>query len=657
MLNRYAREVTRRDVLKGAAALGALPFLPKVWGRPKILIVGAGMAGLAAAHHLRRAGLDPLIIEGSSRVSGRILTVKNSFPGLSTELGAEFIDSGHDDMRHLARQFNLPLDDVESPSEHGLKKVFYFNGRRFTEREIMDAFEPVANRIAADYDAIELDDYQTFNDLGAELDNLNIPDYLDRVGARGWLKELLTVAYTTEFGLEADQQSAVNLLYLIGTDLSNGFQEFGESDQRFKIRGGNMRLTKALAAEAHPNLRTRVQMRGIRQRGATYRVDTNVGPFDADYVVLTVPFSVLRGLDIQIPLSRPKREAIFNLSYGTNAKVILGYEKRFWRQNRESGLLFTDLPIQSGWDSSQVQPGQSGTFTCFYGGQRGVEVSLLDRRQAELQARSHVKQVWRDAGPGYGSLKTGWIANPWSKGSYPSYKVGEYTRFAGAEVEPIDRVYFAGDHCTLDFQGYMNGAANNGRLAAEAFAAYIRQREALVAKPHTWMFRHPAPSRGPSTYRLTVCRAGYTNCRSESPSFSSLEKVHRKPSNGSASRDGPTPPLAKQPRRRKARAFGARTLSCCAYCQTSNRATPSTLVAVADERRLPWQPAASRCSRWIVCFRTSIAAKISPRGFWSPNWRVGSSGVSATSNDLLRASRLSTSPSRSLPSTENSFDT
>lgn len=486
--NQLERGVSRRTFIKGAAATGATiagigGLVPQATAStaPRIVIVGAGIAGLAAADRLRKAGYGATIYEGSNRVGGRMWSGRGIMgSNLITEIGGEFIDSGHRQMRKYARRFNLDLIDVEAPSERNLNKVFYFGGQNRTEDEIIAAFQPIADVIAQDQDAVILNDYTDYNQRAFEVDNTPLDSYLDQVGATGWLKDLLNVAYLTEYGGETSQQSALNLVYLIGTDTSQGFSEFGVSDQRYKVKGGNDLITTALADELGDSIELGHKLVAVRRRGSGFRATFLVGgcyyhDVDTDYLLITIPFSTLRDVDIQFSLPNVLRRYIDECGYGTNAKLVLGFESRFWRAQGFNGLNFTDLPTQSGWDSSQLQPGTAGTMTVFTGGEEGLNIADGSLNYQRNRALGYLDQMFpgAQAHSNGRAFRFNWPTYAWSKGSYTCFSPGQYTSFVGA-AEPVGNMFFAGEHLSFDYQGYMEGGAVTGLEAAQAMLQAIR---------------------------------------------------------------------------------------------------------------------------------------------------------------------------------------
>ncbi|MCS7173674.1 MAG: FAD-dependent oxidoreductase [Armatimonadetes bacterium] len=449
-----------------------------------MVIVGAGLAGLTAGYYLRQAGIRPLIYEASTRTGGRMLSVRDAVvPGLVTEFGGEFIDTGHEDMHRLVRLFGLQLLDLQAGPEAHRRPTFYFQGRHLREAEVVRAFRPIASRIRQDQAAVgDTVTYRRHTPRARELDRMSISEYLDRVGASGWVKELLEVAYVGEYGLDAGEQSALNLVLLIGTEPASSFEVYGESDERYSVRGGNQQITAHLARLLEPSLQLDHRLVAVRQQGSGYRLTferrgAGTAEVRADFVILTVPFTLLREVELQVDLPAVKRKAIRELGYGTNSKLILGFRERVWRKGGGSGELFTDLPIQSGWDSSRGRPGRAGTYTIFLGGKAGVDVGQgLARDQAD-RALPDLERVFPGARDAYTGrvARWHWPSDPSVRASYACWKVGQYTTIAGAEFEPVGRLLFAGEHTSLDYQGYMNGAAETGRRAARMIRALVRR--------------------------------------------------------------------------------------------------------------------------------------------------------------------------------------
>lgn len=482
---------SRRSFLKSAAAGSALIGASSALGAcsplralaperdgPRIVIVGAGLAGLTAAYYLKRAGYAAQIVEASPRIGGRCYTAKNFLgKGLTTELGGEFFDSTHTDALELAAAFELPLYDCRSPEEAAMKEVYFFGGKTRSERDIIREFAPLATQIAADARTLEADSSPQ-NPAFVTLDRTPLSLYLRNLGARGWIYDLLEAAYLTEYGLELDEQSALNLVYLISTDTEHGkFEVFGESDERYKIQGGNQRLAEALADALSGQIETSLALEALTAEGSGYRLslqrDSGREEVLADVVILTVPFTLLRTIDLRVELPPQKRRAIEELGYGANTKVFLGFEARVWRHRGLSGNFFSDGRVQCGWDNSRAQDPLHGGLTMYFGGHASKQAGGMDLQAFAAETVPGLSAMF----PGCAQAFTGkvarfdWPTFPFAKASYAAYKPGQWATISGHEVTPVGNLYFAGEHCSAEFQGFMNGAMQTGREAAESVLA------------------------------------------------------------------------------------------------------------------------------------------------------------------------------------------
>lgn len=469
-------------------ALGAMALLPgckagKSSSKPRIAIVGAGIAGLNAAFSLAKGGLASDLYDAGARAGGRIMTLQNLVaPGLHTEAGGEFIDSSHEDMLNLAKEFGLEVLDAQGGELAGLiENAWYFGGRTRSEAEVAAAVRDVAGAIAVDIGALPDEILAGAGGNAAHLDHLSLEEYLDKRGVTGWLRDLLVTAYVTEFGLDAGEQSCLNLLTMVSLDISAGrFEVFGESDERYRIKGGNQALTDAMAAKAAERTFLGHRLEAVASDGSGYKLSfqTAGGAVEkkADAVILAVPFTLLRTVEFRMDLPAAKRRAIAELGYGTNSKLFLGYGARTWRKAGYAGSFFTDGLIQSAWDHTRVQPGPAGGMTIFQGGTAGLELGKSGP-SSQAQAFSEAMDTMFPGSLAVRNHGVGafhWPSFPWTLGSYACYKTGQWTGIAGEEGKPVGNLFFAGEHCSVDFQGYMNGGAVTGREAAEAVLAKWR---------------------------------------------------------------------------------------------------------------------------------------------------------------------------------------
>jgi monoamine oxidase len=391
-------------------------------------------------------------------------------------------------MLNLCHEFGLPLLDTLSKAESALlRDTFYIDGRFYTEAEVIAAFQPYQKRIAADIRSLPaVMTFEQHNEQTVHFDQMSIKAYLDVIGMQGFLRKGIEIAYLTEYGLETEEQSAINFLYLFSANTALGFQVFGTSDERYKIAGGNQQVMHALYNQVKNQVKTGHQLIRIKESVQGYVLYFNTGgstiSVKADIVVCTLPFSVLKEVDLQLPLPEWKQNAIQHLGYGTNSKLFLGFKKRVWRTYQHSAYMFSNDAIQTGWDNSQLQEGTAGGFTVYQGGVKGLELGTGSPDSQAPKFVAQLDKMWPGCAKEYNDVakRMHWPDHPFTKGSYACYKVGQYTTVRGAEIKPVGNLFFAGEHCSSYFQGFMNGAAETGRMAAEAVAKAAKEKDVLV---------------------------------------------------------------------------------------------------------------------------------------------------------------------------------
>jgi monoamine oxidase len=480
-INRGRRNFLRTSA--GASAALMLAACAPAAMKPKrdddaVVVIGAGVAGLTCAYRLRQAGVAVRVYEAQERIGGRMFSLTNHFADRQVcELGGELIDTGHARIRALAAELGLVLDDLSADRTAAAGDIWFCEGRRYRESEILHAFAPLAAAIARDAGTLPDEEITYATPGGAEaLDRESLTAWLDRNGASGWLRKLINVAYTTEMGLECEEQSALNFLTFIdpGTE---AFRIFGESDERFHVRGGNDQIPHRLGASLGASIETGCVLEALKQDSSgayTLSFKRGTGAFEtrAHRVVLATPFTTLRRVRIDVELPPAKRRAIDALRYGTNAKLMIGFDERvWWTRDRLGGATYSDLTPQTTWETSRMQPGAAGILTNFVGGHHGIEIGEgTPKAQAEI-AVSALEAIY----PGLASARTNarearfhWPSHPWTLGSYACFTPGQWTTIRGAIGERVGNLHFAGEHCAFDNQGFMEGGVETGEWAAMA---------------------------------------------------------------------------------------------------------------------------------------------------------------------------------------------
>jgi monoamine oxidase len=483
------RGVTRRRFLRDASAVaGAVALAPWVNAAraattERIVVVGAGLAGLTCAYRLKQAGITAQVYEASERVGGRCWTLQGGFAdGQIVERGGELIDQGHTHIRQLAQHLGLKLDNLHRAEPNGSEPFYFFDGEPYTHAQAAEDLNGVYQKLHRDVSDAS---YPTLFDLsterGAELDGMSIVEWIEESvpgGISSRLGQLLSVAYNIEYGAESSEQSSLNLLYLLGYSGQGQFNVFGKSNEKYHVRGGNEQIPSLMAAALPGQIELAHELVSIRLAadGRTYSLTFHTGSgtktVPADRVVLALPFSILRSSVnyMKAGFEPLKVTAIEELGMGTNSKLQLQFDERSWNGLRCNGDTFADTGFQSTWDVTRAQPGESGILVDYTGGVIGDSFGSGTAESYAVQFLSQIEPVLPGITAHWNGLASldSWPDYEWTKGSYSYWKVGQYTKFAGMERKRQGNCHFAGEHTSIDFQGYLNGAVESGeRVVAE----------------------------------------------------------------------------------------------------------------------------------------------------------------------------------------------
>ena len=155
----------------------------------------------------------------------------------------------------------------------------------------------------------------------------------------------------------------------------------------------------------------------------------------------------------------------------------MGFNDRVWRAAGFQGYTFTDINSTVFWDSSQMVDTDGGSLTFAGGGATADEISTASYGEIKDKWLAGANTIYPGVADKYNGKisKFPWMVYPYSKGSYTCYKKGQWSAFAGIEAEPFDNIFFAGEHCSVKHQGFMNGAVETGRKAAENMARRLKE--------------------------------------------------------------------------------------------------------------------------------------------------------------------------------------
>jgi len=463
---------------------------------PRIAIVGAGIAGLNAALTLQDAGLSCSIYEASDRIGGRMHSDTTTWAdGMVSEWCGEFIDGDHETIHQLTRRFGLKTVDLGWGRADRAQSVMYFFNRYYSAEELERDFQALAPLLQQQVEEVDFPTtHARFTQEGFRLDHVSVYDWIEQYvegGHNAPVGHLLDAACTGYFGLDTGEQSSLNLVYMFGSrNPSRGSTTPRPIQGSSKIVGGNEQLPLAIARSLPEGcIHLRHQLVALERKSdasltLTFATAGGSSEVHCERVILALPFSTLRQVDYQRAGFDPlKQVAIEQLGYSTVSKLFLQFDMPYWYEDGpwphpHSGFIITDLDIQALWDTSIGQAGSSGLLVDYTGGQRGAAYAPStaystadDSANIQRYAQNCLQQLER-VFPGISAHYTGRAAlsyatgDPYLLASYACWRVGQHTHFGGYESARQGPIHFAGEHCSVEFQGFMEGAAREGARAA-----------------------------------------------------------------------------------------------------------------------------------------------------------------------------------------------
>ena len=480
--------ISRRDFLASAAmAMAGVAFFPpsplsfpvqlkRRGPAKKVIIVGAGLAGLSAGFELTQAGHDVTILEAQTRAGGRACSIRQPFSdGLYAEAGATTIADTNDLTLKYAHLFGLQLDSWDAPPE--LQDILYIRGRSVRrtpgiEPDLPFDLPPEEKKLGRaglfkKYAAPvypEIGDIRDPNWPPASLWKYDRMSYTDFLRSRCASSE--AIARMSVFGIWGDGLDTVSALMVLRED---AFLESAKYD--YHIRGGNDLLPRAFADRlkekilyGSPVVRIDHDKSGVR---VVFQRRNEHYTLAGEFLIIAIPFSVLRRLGLSPHFSPEKQKVIEQLPYYSVARVYLQSRRKFWVEQGLTGNVFGNLAIGSVMDISSGQPGPRGILHNYADGPQARRICAMkeqDRINFVLEEMEKVLPGIRENFEG--GVSKCWDEDEWERGASSWYKPGQMQEFWPHVARPEGRVHFAGDH-TSPWIRWMQGALFSGIRAAK----------------------------------------------------------------------------------------------------------------------------------------------------------------------------------------------
>jgi monoamine oxidase len=426
-----------------------------------VIVGGAGLAGLSAARSLEARGAAVTVVEARDRVGGRVWTLRSQFAARQhAEAGADLIEEEQDRVLTLARELGLETVRIlrdgfgfYGPAAHGARRIHTGPGTLGLAGKLL-------RTEVADF---KLAEERWDSAVAARLARQSVAEWLARVNAPAAVR-----AGMRGFrGFFLADPENLSLLPLVEQFAESGTPGRGHI---YRIRGGTDRLATVMATRLRGAvLLSTVVRRVVRHDERVTVTIQGLGKphteLTADFFVCALPASTARGVLFEPALPEPQQEAIARLRYGCATRLLLQFERRFWRQRGRPLAFGTDLPIGAVWDGNEHQRGPQGILSFLAGGD--ASKGLQDILHAEAE-RGVIRQLEWLGKPSrlLASQTVIWDHDPWARGGYAYFDPGFNPLSREWLARPAGRIVFAGEHTSIKSQGYMNGAVESGQRAA-----------------------------------------------------------------------------------------------------------------------------------------------------------------------------------------------
>lgn len=430
----------------------------------RILIIGAGFAGLACAHELLHAGCNVTVLEARNRVGGRVMSLRNFVKGKHIEGGAEFIGSNHPAWLAYAKKFGLKLYEVTEEANDN--SAFFFDGHWLDTQQAKALFEEmktVTEQMTADARDIN-EDEPWLSANAAKFDRMDTGTWLSSLNVSDRCKKAFDSQMQANNGVALGQQSYLgNLTQVKG----GGLEKYWTESEVYRCRGGNARLAQKFGDILGRRLRLNTPVRSVKLTDSRAIVKTLSGEtIEADDVVLAVPPSVWSKIRFEPGLPETLEQQM-----GTAVKYVTRLRSKFWEANGLKSDASSDTMVSMTWDPTEGQTGPGDALSAFSGGPAASECRSDFAREGKKAYDRVLEQLF----PGYATNATAsmfmnWPSMPWTMAGYCFPSPGQITRVGPILRKGIGKLHFAGEHTCFKFVGYMEGALNSGVSLANQLA-------------------------------------------------------------------------------------------------------------------------------------------------------------------------------------------
>lgn len=442
-----------------------------------VVVVGAGLSGLAAARAIADSGREVVVLEARRRVGGRLLSATLG-DGVTVDVGAQWVGDDHERVRRLAADLGVEIFPHYGAGRNlldvgGVRRRYRGTIPRLGPRALWDVFiarrrfDRLARTVAAEAPWAA--------EQAAELDGQTLADWIEQNTKTEMARELLGLAGRTIWGTGPEELSMLHVLFYVNS--AGGFDKLIDTEggaQQDRLDGGAQLLALGLAESLGDRVRLGAPVRRIEHGDGAVRIDADGLEVEAGRAIVALPAALAARIDFDPSLPERLGELARRFRPGRLNKCMALYEEPFWRADGFSGEAVTDAgPVTLTFDSSP-RDGSAGVLLGFVGGPEADEMAAMDeagRRAAVLACFARLYGPRAECPLDYTEQE--WSAEEWSGGGPTSnFGPGGWTECGPALRQPVGRIHWAGTETATVWSGYMEGALQAGeRVAAETLVS------------------------------------------------------------------------------------------------------------------------------------------------------------------------------------------